>query len=168
MNILIANNQKIVPIKRKSVRGIVRRVLKSEEIKADEVSIVFCDDAFIHELNKRYRGIDEPTDVLSFRFADDSSNLSNIVALGEPKTHLKVLATTDGSNPSGIVALGEIIISVETALRQAEGCHHPVEKELEILLIHGLLHIIGYDHSADDWEQDEMCKRQMELVEGNQ
>ncbi len=143
MNILIANNQKIVPIKRESVRSIVRRVLKSEGVKADEVSIVFCNDAFIHDLNKRYRGVDNPTDVLSFSL------------------------TEDGSNRSGIAALGEIIISIETALRQAEECCHPIERELEILLIHGLLHLIGYDHSVDDWEQDDMCRRQMALVDGN-
>lgn len=142
MNILISNNQKIIPIKRENVRGIVQRVFKSEGVKADEVSIVFCDDTFIHELNKRYRGIDAPTDVLSFSLTEGDNNLS------------------------GIIALGEIVISVETALRQAEECHHPIERELEILLIHGLLHLIGYDHSVNDWEQDEMFKRQMALVDG--
>ena len=143
MNILIANNQKIVPIKREKVRSIVRRVLKSEGIKADEVSIVFCDDAFIHGLNKSWRGVDNPTDVLSFSLTEDNINLS------------------------GITALGEVIISVETALRQAGECCHPIERELEILLIHGLLHLIGYNHSVDDWEQDEMCRRQRALVDGD-
>jgi probable rRNA maturation factor len=160
MNILIANNQKIIPIKREKFRGIVRRVLRSEGVKADEVSIVFCNDTFIHELNKRYRGIDAPTDVLSFSFTEHGSNLTGIVAFS-----IDTLNGHGGS--SGIAALGEIIISVETALRQANECQHSIERELEILLIHGLLHIIGYDHSTDDWEQDEMCKRQMELVKSN-
>ncbi|MFH1963324.1 MAG: rRNA maturation RNase YbeY, partial [bacterium] len=64
------------------------------------------------------------------------------------------------------VSLGEVIISVETASRQAEEYHHSVERELEILLVHGLLHLAGYDHSADNWEQDEMCIKQMVLLEG--
>jgi len=146
MNIWISNQQKIVPIKRKEVRDIVRRVLKSEGIKADEVSIVFCDDAFIHELNKGYRGIDGPTDVLSFSLVEGENNAESRVS------------------GQCIVSLGEVIISVETASRQAEEYHHSIEREMETLLIHGLLHLAGYDHSADDWEQDEMCKRQMALV----
>ncbi|MFH1860757.1 MAG: rRNA maturation RNase YbeY [bacterium] len=151
MNIWISNNQKIVPIKRKPIRDIVQRVLKSEGIKADEVSIVFCDDAFIHELNKRYRGIDGPTDVLSFSFMEEEgTDVDN----------------GDVNKALGIVSLGEIIISVETAARQAKEYHHPIERELEILLIHGVLHLTGYDHSADDWEQDEMCRKQMALLEG--
>ncbi|MFH1097502.1 MAG: rRNA maturation RNase YbeY [Candidatus Desantisbacteria bacterium] len=143
MNIWISNRQKIFPIKRESIRGIVRRVLKTEGVKADEVSIVFCDDAFIHELNKRYRGVDGATDVLSFSLTEGKEG---------------------GNNPVGIVSLGEIIISVETASRQAEECQHSIERELEVLIIHGVLHLIGYDHSVEDWEQGEMYKRQMELL----
>ncbi|MBU1754396.1 rRNA maturation RNase YbeY, partial [bacterium] len=114
MNIWISNQQKIVPIKRKEVRDIVRRVLKSEGIKADEVSIVFCDDAFIYELNKRYRGMDGATDVLSFSLVEGKN-------------------TAESHVPGQcIVSLGEVIISVETASRQAEEYHHSVERELEI------------------------------------
>ncbi len=154
MNIGILNRQKIVPIKRECVRGIVKRVLKAEGVKADEVSIVFCDDAFIHELNKRYRGIDGATDVLSF----------SLVGEGAEDGRLKAEGRKDGNNPMGIVLLGEVIISVETATRQAEECHHSIERELEALLIHGVLHLIGYDHSVEDWEQGEMYERQMALM----
>ncbi|MBI4753370.1 rRNA maturation RNase YbeY [Candidatus Desantisbacteria bacterium] len=143
MNIGILNQQKIAPVKKEWIRGIVRRVLKAEGVKADEVSIVFCDDAFIHELNKRYRGIDGATDVLSFSLTEGEGG---------------------GNTPKGIVSLGEVIISVETAARQAEECHHPIERELEVLLIHGVLHLIGYDHSVEDWEQGEMYERQMGLL----
>jgi len=147
MNIWILNQQKIASVKKEWSRGIVQRVLKAEGVKTDEVSIVFCDDDFIHELNKKYRGIDGATDVLSFSLGIEEQR-----------------DTEDGDKPVGIVSLGEIIISVETAARQAEECHHSIERELEILLIHGVLHLIGYDHSVEDWEQGKMYERQIGLL----
>jgi len=90
-----------------------------------EVSILFTDDKFIRLLNNKYRGIDKPTDVLSF-------------------------SIQEGVDKSPVVEseklLGDIIVSVETAKRQADTLNHSIEKELTVLLIHGLLHLTGYDH----------------------
>jgi len=93
-----------------------------------EVSILFTDDKFIRSLNHKYRGIDKPTDVLSFSLqeGDDKS----------PEVESDKL-------------LGDIIVSVETAQRQADTLNHSIEKELTVLLIHGLLHLTGYDHDED-------------------
>ena len=87
-----------------------------------ELSIVLCDDAFIHPINRDYRNKDKPTDVLSFsqregEFAFHNDNI-----------------------------LGDVIISIETAKRQALERKHNLERETNILLIHGILHLIGYDH----------------------
>ncbi|MGA1871085.1 MAG: rRNA maturation RNase YbeY [bacterium] len=87
-----------------------------------EVSLTFVSDKFIRELNKNYRGIDAPTDVLAFAMQEGSFAEIN----------------------HGL--LGDVVISVDTAERQATEQGHTVERELTILLIHGLLHLVGYDH----------------------
>lgn len=89
---------------------------------------MFTDDKFIKSLNNKYRGIDKPTDVLSFSLKEG--------AVKSPEVENDKL-------------LGDIIISVETAQRQADTLNHSIEKELTVLLIHGLLHLTGYDHEKD-------------------
>lgn len=93
-----------------------------------EVSITITDDKNIHELNRRYRHVDEPTDVLSFAFAE-----SDIIA-------------ADGLP----VILGQIVISFDHAAAQAKKYGHSLQRELLFLLTHGLLHLLGYDHIYDD------------------
>ena len=91
-----------------------------------ELSVVLCDDAFIHPLNLDYRGKDAPTDVLSFaqREGEDA----------------------DPNDP----VLGDIIISVQTARRQASQRGYGIDKELRVLLVHGMLHLLGHDHLDPD------------------
>lgn len=89
---------------------------------------MFTDDKFIRSLNNKYRGIDKPTDVLSFSLKEGA---------------VKFLEVESDK------LLGDIIISVETAQRQADTLNHSIEKELTVLLIHGLLHLTGYDHEKD-------------------
>ena len=98
-----------------------------------EVSIVLADDAYIQELNCQYRGKDMPTDVLSF-------------------------ALNEGEEPEIIHGpeenlLGDIIISLETAQRQAVDYGHSLERELAFLTIHGFLHLLGYDHEKEEQRQ---------------
>ncbi len=90
---------------------------------------MFNNDKFIRSLNTKYRGIDKPTDVLSFSLKEG--------AVKSPEVESDKL-------------LGDIIISVETAQRQADTLNHIIEKELEVLLIHGLLHLTGYDHGKNE------------------
>ena len=99
---------------------------------------MFTDDKFIRTLNNKYRGIDKPTDVLSFSLQEG--------AIKSPEVESDKL-------------LGDIIISVETAQKQADNLNHSMEKELTVLLIHGLLHLTGYDHEKDKdykimWEKE--------------
>ena len=102
---------------------------------SDEVSVVFCDDAYIRQLNRDYRGLDKATDVLSFALNEGE----------EPDVY-------DG--PAHHL-LGDIIISLDTAARQAEDYGHTLERELAYLAIHGMLHLLGYDH-MDEADQQEM------------
>ena len=95
-----------------------------------EVDITIVDDEEIHMLNRDYRNVDRPTDVLSFALDEESEEEPEL--LGEPEEHL----------------LGDIIISAETAFRQAEEFGHGLEREIVYLAVHGLL--LGYDHMTDE------------------
>ncbi len=122
MEVLISNRQKLVDVDLEQVREVAIEIMKFEASPENaELSIVFCDDDFIQKLNKDYRGKSEPTDVLSFPI--DEENF-------EPEIRL----------------LGDIVISTETAVRQADSLKHPPMLEIVFLLIHGLLHLHGYDH----------------------
>ena len=129
MGILIKNQQKTIKISQRKIREIVKKALQSLKVdEKTEVSILFADDKFIRSLNNKYRGIDKSTDVLSFSLWEGS--------IKTPESESDKL-------------LGDIIISVETAQRQAENLNHSMEKELTVLLIHGLLHLTGYAHEED-------------------
>jgi probable rRNA maturation factor len=108
---------------------IARKSLRVEGFeKPAELSILLTDDEEIHELNRQYRGIDRPTDVLSFSQIE-----------GEDFT------SSDES-----VQLGDIVISVETAQRQADARGRLLSEELELLVAHGVLHLLGYDDQTDE------------------
>ena len=102
-----------------------------QHLKVDEkteISVLFTEDKFIRSLNNKYREIDKPTDVLSFSLRE-----------GPVKT----------PEAESDKLLGDIIISIETAQRQTDDLKHSIEKELTVLLIHGLLHLTGYAHEED-------------------
>ena len=117
----IASPQEAVPIDRGRMREIVRTVLEGESVADAEISLAFVDNATIHQLNNRYLQHDEPTDVLSF-------------PLSEPNA--KRLA-------------GELVIGAEVARAQAESRGHDVQAELALYVIHGLLHLCGYDDKSE-------------------
>ena len=130
------------------VKKIVRQVLKAEGVAPPyEVGLVFTDSETVRQLNRDYRGVDEPTDVLAFYMlpqeeVDDSFALP----------------------PDGVTRLGEVIISYPQAVEQAREQGHPTEKELALLIIHGILHLLGYDHEEPEGES-KMRGRERELLE---
>lgn len=115
LRVKVAVPQEAVPIDRGRMREAARTVLEGEGISEAEVSLAFVDNATIHRLNQRYLGHDEPTDVLSF-----------------PLSEGKKLA-------------GELVIGAEVAQEQAAERGHDVQAELALYVIHGLLHLCGYD-----------------------
>ena len=129
MEILIKNQQKIAKIHQRRIREIIKNIIQYLKVdEKTEISILFTDDKFIKSLNKKYRGINKSTDVLTFNLEEGDLKFPEV-----DKNKL----------------LGDIVVSVETAQRQANNLNHNLEKELMILLIHGLLHLIGYDHEED-------------------
>ncbi len=130
IRVIITNDQKAVKIPT-GVRLLVRRccnaVLTFEDFSEPaEISVTFVDDERIHELNKMHRDVDKSTDVLSF-------------PLGENGVYDKNLET-------GACLLGDIVISVETAVRQAYTYGHSLQREIGFLTVHSMLHLLGYDH----------------------
>ena len=108
----------------------------------EELSVLLCNNEYIHKLNKEYRQIDRPTDVLSFALNEGEDN-------GEVESHL----------------LGDLIISLERTAEQAQEYGHPFERELAYLTVHGCLHILGYDHMTDEDKQE--MRTEEEFVLGN-
>jgi probable rRNA maturation factor len=118
-----------------------------------EVDITIVDDEEIHQLNRDYRGVDRPTDVLSFALDEDDEDEPELL---EGQLHL----------------LGDIIISAETATRQAEEYGHGLEREIVYLAVHGLLHLLGYDHMVEEDKvimraKEEEALRAINLAEEN-
>jgi len=130
------------------VRRIAQTVLKAEGVASPyEVGLVFTDSETVRQLNRDYRGVDEYTDVLAFHMLPQKEADSSFVL-----------------PPDGVTRLGEAIISYPQAVEQAKEQGHSTEGELALLVIHGILHLLGYDHEEPE-EAAEMRTREKELLE---
>lgn len=118
-----------------------------------DVNIVLCDDKFIRALNRKYRGKDSPTDVLSFSQAEEGEEdlFDNLEDLERTET--------EGS------PLGDVIISLDTAVRQAKEFKVTEEEEMGRLVIHGMLHLLGFDHETSKEDEKIMMKKQDAYLE---
>jgi probable rRNA maturation factor len=140
MKIQIENNQKRVPINNRRIRTTTINLLKYLNCTDKEISITFVDDLKIALLNKQYLGKEKPTNVLSFSLQE-----------GE---YAEI-------NPN---ILGDIVISAETAQRDAAKGGLTLEEELIFLIIHGLLHLLGFNHEKTTKEETKiMRKKEKEL-----
>ncbi len=123
--------QELVPVDRGRMREIARAVFDGESVADYELSLAFVDNTTIHRLNKQYLEHDEPTDVLSFPYS--AANAKKLE--------------------------GELVIGVEIALAQASERGHDVGAELALYVIHGLLHLCGYDDKSP-FAEEEMRERE--------
>jgi len=130
----------VLPAMEETVQNVLQKAAELYGLSEKaEVSVALCDDATIHQLNRDFRKVDRPTDVLSFALNEGE----------EPEI-------VDGPAEE---LLGDIIISVDTLTRQAEEYGHSLERELAYLTIHGFLHLMGYDHEIED-DKIEMRKEE--------
>jgi probable rRNA maturation factor len=132
MTVTIHNIQTVKPIDSAwpdEFAAILEQGLAAHGKPAAEVSLILADDACIKQLNSDYRGIDQPTDVLSFALDEDPADLPII---GTPEEFPDLL--------------GDIYVSVERAFEQAERYGHSPQREIAYLAVHGLLHLLGFDH----------------------
>lgn len=140
MPVLTSNEQDRVPVTDELI-GLIERLaeltLEREEVSpAAEISLTFTDDEGIRRLNRDFRRLDQPTDVLSFPLLEGADDEPAIV----------------GELPDDL--LGDIVISLERAVAQAAEYGHSLEREVGFLFVHGLLHLLGYDHDTPEGERD--------------
>lgn len=126
---------------------------EAEGMADGEVTLTFTDDEQIHQLNRDYRGIDRPTDVLSFAMLDDGTDELDIIFEVESEDEVDPI--------SGM--LGDIVISVEKAIEQSEEYGHSLEREIGFLFVHGFLHLLGYDHEDEAGEAEMTSKQEAVL-----
>lgn len=126
------------------VENILNEAASFEKVsKGSEISVTFVDDESIREINRQYRDKDQVTDVISFALNDDDTEL-----------------VVDEAIPN---LLGDIIVSYPRVLEQAEEYQHSVDRELGFLVIHGFLHLLGYDHMTEK-EEKVMFKKQEDIL----
>jgi probable rRNA maturation factor len=147
MNLQIQNNQHKIKIDRRKIRSTIFKILKILDCADKEISLSFVDDEKIKQLNKQYLGKDKATNVLSFSLREDE--YGNI-------------------NPQ---ILGDIVISADTAQKDAIQGNLTIAQEIDFLIIHGLLHLLGYNHENTTKKETNIMrqkeKKLFNLVNGN-
>ncbi|WP_374721691.1 rRNA maturation RNase YbeY [Peribacillus tepidiphilus] len=127
------------------VESLLQFAASKEGIEEAELSVTFVDNNRIREINKEYRKKDAPTDVISFALEEMGEEEVGIVGADMPRV------------------LGDIIISIERAREQAEEYGHSFDRELGFLALHGLLHLLGYDHMTEE-EEKIMFSKQKDIL----
>ena len=148
IRVIITDDQNSVKLPR-GVRMLIRRccnaVLTNEQFKGSaEISVTIVDDEAIHELNLKHRGMDKPTDVLSFPLGIDGEY--------------------DINNDTGAQMLGDIVISIEHAIKQADLYGHSINREIAFLTVHSRLHLLVYDHEPGGLELVRMREKEEEVL----
>jgi probable rRNA maturation factor len=140
MEILLQNRKNQSRITNQSLRKKTALILNALVCKNFQISILITDDQDIQEINKNYRNIDKPTNVLSFPMDDESMVIP------------------------GVKILGDLVISEDTAIKEAETAQISLDQRISQLLVHGILHLFGYDHEISDKEDEKMTKKSIELI----
>ena len=123
------------------MKEVLEKGLKKEKIKNVTFNVIIVDNDYIHKLNKEYRNIDRETDVITFALEDEDSVLL----------------------PNEDRVLGDIYISIDKAKSQAKEYNHSFKRELCFLAVHGMYHLLGYDHQNKE-EEEVMFKKQEEVL----
>jgi probable rRNA maturation factor len=149
VKVYIKNKQNIVKIP-VGIKMLIRRccqaVLTTENFDHNtEVSVSFVSNAEIQKLNKLYRDKDAPTDVLSFPLSEGDNY--------------------DINEETGFVVLGDVVISLETAVKQADMFGHSLEREVGFLTVHSMLHLLGYDHETSLLDERIMREKEEEVLD---
>lgn len=139
---MLLNLQKRYVVRRASLSAFVRNLKRRLRLGSREFNICFVDDNGIRRLNSAYRGKDRATDVLSFPWKGGAGSQQR-----KPRPHSHRRAWGGITN-----FLGEVVISVETARRNARAEGHSTLNEIRWLILHGVLHLLGYDHERDAGE----------------
>jgi probable rRNA maturation factor len=133
----------------RGLRSDAAAAMRAAGMARAELSVVLVDDGAIRALNRDFRGIDRPTDVLSFSQLEE--------ARGPARAPIEI-------DPQARVLLGDVVISIDTALAQAARAGIGARQRLAALLVHGMLHLVGYDHERSPAEARRMYSREREIA----
>ncbi len=133
-------NEKIEELK--DVEMVLKKAIEIEKLGVVNFNVIIVDNEFIHKMNKEYRGIDRPTDVISFALEDEHD-----------------------IDYEDFRLLGDIYISIDKAKEQAKEYGHSLKREICFLSVHGLLHLLGYDHMEKEDEKVMFARQEMILNE---
>jgi len=136
--VLVAMRGRRAPTLARRLTHAANRLLDTLHLQSAELSLLLVSDSVMHDLNRDWRGKDRPTDVLAFAQAEE------------------------GPAPDGL--LGDVVISVDTARRQAASLGHSLVVEADRLLVHGLLHLLGYDHERSPAEARRMQRKERAVL----
>ncbi len=137
-------------VDQQALEAAVAETLRQHGLQAASLTVVLTDDETVRELNRQYRGVDRPTDVLSFPAQEGQAQ----PPMELPPELAQEMATY----------LGDVIIAYPYTVRQAARYGHPVEAELQLLVVHGVLHLLGYDHATPQ-EKARMWQVQERILE---
>ena len=128
------------------IRRAIEETLRYEGFKNNaEISVTFTDNEGIRKLNREFRGLDKPTDVLSF-----------------PLTDYEAVNVPCADEICG--SLGDVVLSLERAREQADEYGHSFDREIAFLVVHSMLHLLGYDHETGEEDELDMRQRQSEIL----
>ena len=152
--IILNTDLEELPPESKAVIGYIKTALQEEGVTIGcEVDVLFTDDEGIHQINLEQRGVDRPTDVLSFPMFE--------FVPGEPPTE----ADTDLVEPAtGLLPLGDMVLNLDRVKAQAQEFGHSNERELAYLTVHSVLHLLGYDHVDEGEMQKQMRGREESIL----
>jgi probable rRNA maturation factor len=138
-----------LPVDKSWLENMVGKVLQAERITSSaEMGLLITDSQTVQKLNRIYRDEDQPTDVLAFQMTPDKNQEPEARFIGPP---------------DGIKHLGEVVISYPQAAKQAQECGRDVMQELALLIVHGVLHLLGYDHETLE-DEKKMRDRESEIL----
>lgn len=150
----LANEQSSIALHQRRIREALRITLVDERVASCDLSVAVVTDARIHEINRQFLAHDEPTDVITFELAPPSRVAG--VPLRPPGTPVR--------RGSALRLEGEIVVSAETARRRAPEFGWTAHNELTLYLVHGVLHLCGYDDTSPS-EVKLMRRRELEVLE---
>ena len=154
---MIINRQRAIRVPIRTLEKFLARAMKALRLPQDAAAVCFVTSSQITKWNKAYRGKSKPTDVLSFPGGDDSGPKDTLRRRGR-RIRNKFL-TSATPFPSSISYLGDIAIAPAVARQNARLYGRALEDEMRILILHGLLHLMGYDHETDTGQMDRREKR---------
>jgi probable rRNA maturation factor len=155
MKIYIKNQQRLIKVNQQRIRSHLRKALSLLELPKAEISILLVNDSRMRILNYQYRGLDRTTDVLSFPQISDFNFCNSAFRISHSAFSI----------PQSEILLGDIVINLHQTKRQAAEHGFTLDEELRLLLIHGLLHLLGYDHEKSKYQTNKMRVKEKELLD---